>query len=80
MVGNNGATALADNVGVGDILAIADFSAAQGDVLKIDNALQTQMKSSTDGSGGTLLTFGTNAGSIDLQGVKTLPSNGVQWV
>ena len=77
--GGPGADAYSYHAGSGK-LTISDFTVSQGDVLKIDSALQGAMKTSTDGSGGTLLTFGTSAGGIDLQGVTTLPSNGVKWV
>jgi Ca-dependent carbohydrate-binding module xylan-binding len=77
--GGPGADAYSYHVGSGK-LTISDFTVSQGDVLKIDSALQGAMKTSTDGSGGTLLTFGTSAGGIDLQGVTTLLSNGVKWV
>ena len=77
--GGPGADAYSYHVGSGK-LTISDFTVSQGDVLKIDSALQGAMKTSTDGSGGTLLTFGTSAGGIDLQGVTTLLPNGVKWV
>jgi hypothetical protein len=77
--GGPGADAYAYHVGNGK-LTITDFAVSQGDVLNIDSALQAAMTTSTDGSGGTLLSFGANAGGIDLQGVATLPSNGVKWV
>ena len=77
--GGPGADAYSYHVGSGK-LTISDFTVSQGDVLKIDSALQGALKTSTDGSGGTLLTFGTSAGGIDLQGVAILPPNGVKWV
>ena len=79
VAGGSGVDAYAYHAGSGG-LTISDFTASQGDVLKIDSALQAAMKTTADGSGGTLLTFGPGAGSIDLQGLAALPSNGVKWV
>ena len=79
VTGGSGADAYAYHAGSGDLI-LSDFTVSQGDVLKIDSALQGVMKTTADGSGGTLLAFGSNAGSIDLEGLATLPSNAVKWV
>ena len=79
VAGGPGPDAYAYHAGSGG-LTISDFIVNQGDVLKIDSALQGAMKTIADGSGGTMLTFGSSAGSIDLRGLAALPSNAVRWV
>jgi Ca2+-binding RTX toxin-like protein len=55
-------------------LTIEDFSSAKGDTLSLDSSLQGKLQSSSDGNGGTLLTFGGAAGPIDLQHVASAPT------
>jgi hypothetical protein len=59
-------------------LTIKDFSAAQGDVLTIDKALQGSMNQVSDNAGGILLTFGAGGG-IDVQGLTELPPSSIRW-
>lgn len=55
-------------------LTINDFSAARGDTLTVSAALQGKLQSASDGAGGTLLTFGNDAGAIDLEHLTTIPT------
>jgi hypothetical protein len=79
VIGGSGRDTYAYHAGSGQ-LTIADFSLAQGDALKIDKALQGAMTAGADGSGGTLLSFGTLAAGIDLKGVASVPTSGIAWV
>jgi T5SS/PEP-CTERM-associated repeat protein len=59
-------------------LTIADFSLAKGDTLTVDAALQASLSQTSDGQGGTLLTFSPGH-SVDLHGVAALPGTGILW-
>jgi hypothetical protein len=61
------------------LLTVTDFSAAKGDVLQVDAALQGSLATTSDGQGGTMLTFGTAGGGIDLKGVGTMPAENIAW-
>ena len=78
VTGGGGADAYIFNAGSGS-LTIDDFSAAKGDRLTIAANLQPSMTPSTDGAGGTLISF-AGAGSIDLKSVATLPSSAIGFV
>ena len=43
------------------LLTIEDFPTAKGDTLTVDKALQGAMQQTSDGQGGTMLTFGAGA-------------------
>ena len=59
---------------------VEDFSAAKGDTLTIDEALQGSMHQRTDGEGGTMLTFGAGAGqAVDIHGLALMPSSSIVW-
>ena len=45
----------------GGLLKLEDFSFAKGDTLTVDKALQGAMQQTSDGQGGTMLTFGAGA-------------------
>jgi hypothetical protein len=60
------------------LLTVEDFSAAKGDTLQVDTGLQGSLTTTSDGQGGTMLTFGTGGG-IDLKGVGTMPSQNIAW-
>jgi hypothetical protein len=59
-------------------LTVDDFSAAKGDVLKVDSLLLASLTSVKDGTGGTLLTF-ASGGGIDLKGVATNVAASIHW-
>ena len=62
------------------LLTVEDFSAAKGDTLTIDEALQGSMHQRTDGEGGTMLTFGAGAGqAVDIHGLALMPSSSIVW-
>jgi hypothetical protein len=61
------------------VLTVEDFSPAKGDTLTIDTSLQGSLHQTTDGMGGTLLTFGTAGHGIDLHGVASIASSNIQW-
>jgi beta-glucanase (GH16 family) len=62
------------------LLTIEDFSSAKGDTLTVDKTLLGSMQQTSDGQGGTLLTFGAGAThGIDIHGVATLPASNVLW-
>jgi Ca2+-binding RTX toxin-like protein len=60
-------------------LTIEDFAVAKGDRLILDSGLQGSMQMASDGSGGTMLTFGSGH-SVDLHGVASLPNSAITWV
>jgi hypothetical protein len=62
------------------LMAIEDFSVAKGDVLTIDKSLQGSMRQTSDGQGGTMLTFGSAATAIDLKEIVALPSTSIHWI
>ena len=57
---------------------IETFSAAKGDVLTIDHALQGSLLEST-AAGGTMLSFGDNAHAILLAGVVNFSASQIHW-
>jgi hypothetical protein len=62
------------------LLTLDDFSLAKGDTLIIDKSLQTSLQQSSDGQGGTFLSFGTGTGhGVDIHGVAAMPSTNVVW-
>ena len=75
ITGGSGASDFILHAGGGK-LTIQDFLASKGDAITVDKALQPDFKQTSDGHGGTLLTFGANQGSIDLIRVPSItPSN-----
>jgi hypothetical protein len=75
VTGGTGADSYVFGAGAG-FLAVTDFASAKGDTLSIASSLQGSMTTASDGSGGTLISFGGNAG-IDLLGVSTAPT--IHW-
>jgi hypothetical protein len=73
VTGGSGADAYVYGRGDG-LLTITDFSAAKGDTLTISKGLDRHLSETSDGNGGTLLSFAGRAGGIDLQGVTSLPT------
>jgi hypothetical protein len=62
------------------LLTLEDFSLAKGDTLTVDKSLQGSLHEASDRTGGTMLTFGTNAShSVDIHGLAALPSSNVVW-
>jgi hypothetical protein len=59
-------------------LTVDDFSTAQGDTLSIDSSLKGSMKSASDGSGGTLLSF-ASGGGVDLKAITADPAGFIHW-
>ena len=60
------------------LLTLEDFSLAKGDTLTIDKSLQGSLHEASDGTGGTMLTFGANTSQgVDLHGVAALPSSNI---
>ena len=64
----------------GGLLKLEDFSIAKGDTLTVDKALQGAMQQTSDGQGGTMLTFGAGAThGVDIHGMATMPTTSVHW-
>ncbi len=62
------------------LLKIEDFSIAKGDTLTIDKVLQGSLQQTSDGHGGTMLTFGAGAAhGVDLHGIATMPTSNILW-
>ena len=61
------------------LLTIEDFSVAKGDKLTIDSAMKGSMVQSSDGQGGTLITFGSAGHAIDVHGVAAVPASSITW-
>jgi Ca2+-binding RTX toxin-like protein len=62
------------------LLKIEDFSIAKGDTLTVDKALMGSMQQTSDGQGGTLLTFGAGAThGIDIHGLAAMPAAKILW-
>jgi hypothetical protein len=62
------------------LLKIEDFSIAKGDTLTIDKVLQGSLQQTSDGHGGTMLTFGAGAAhGVDIQGIATMPTTNILW-
>jgi serralysin len=61
------------------LLTLEDFSLAKGDTLTIDKSLQGSLHEASDGTGGTMLTFGTNTThGVDIHGAA-MPSSKIVW-
>ncbi len=58
-------------------VVIEDFSSA--DVLTVDTGLKASSKIASDGQGGSLLSFGSAAGTVDLKGVAGFSNARIQW-
>jgi hypothetical protein len=63
------------------LLTLEDFSLAKGDTLIVDKSLQGgSLHQASDGTGGTMLTFGANTGhGVDIHGLAALPSSNIVW-
>jgi hypothetical protein len=60
-------------------LTLEDFSLAKGDTLTVDRSLQGLLQETSDGMGGTMLTFGATNQGIDVRAVATLPNSNILW-
>jgi beta-glucanase (GH16 family) len=79
VTGGSGKDSYVFHAGSG-LLSLDDFSVAKGDTLIIDKALQGSLQQTSDGQGGTMLSFGTGAGhGVDIHGVAAMPSTNVVW-
>ncbi len=78
VTGGGGADAYVFHAGSG-FLTIEDFSIAKGDTLTVDKALQGSLVETSDGKGGTMLSFGTVGQGVDIHGIATMPSNDILW-
>jgi Cellulase (glycosyl hydrolase family 5) len=64
----------------GGLLKLEDFSIAKGDTLAVDKALQGALQQTSDGQGGTMLTFGAGAThGVDIRGMATIPTSSIIW-
>jgi hypothetical protein len=62
------------------LLTLEDFSLANGDTLIVDKSLQGSLHQASDGTGGTMLTFGANTShGVDIHGLAALPSSSIAW-
>ena len=78
VTGGGGADAYVFHAGSG-FLTIEDFSIAKGDTLTVDKALQGSLVETSDGKGGTMLSFGTVGQGVDIHGIATMPSTDILW-
>ncbi len=79
VTGGPGASDFVLHAGAGP-LTVEDFDAGKGDTLSIDKSLQGSLKQVSDGHGGTLLSFGTGAGMIDLINHGTVGQTSIQFI
>jgi hypothetical protein len=63
----------------GGLLTIDDFSAAKGDTLTVDKALQGAFTQTSDLHGGVMLGFGTAGHGVDIHGLAAMPSTNIVW-
>jgi hypothetical protein len=64
----------------GGLLKLEDSSIAKGDTLTVDKALQGALQQTSDGQGGTMLTFGAGAThGVDIRGMATMPTTSIIW-
>jgi hypothetical protein len=62
------------------LLTLEDFSIAKGDTLTIDEVLKGSLQQSSDGQGGTMLTFGAGAAhGVDIHGIGAVPTTSILW-
>jgi Ca-dependent carbohydrate-binding module xylan-binding len=61
-------------------LTVRDFSLAKGDVLTVDQSLRAAFKETSDGHGGSLISFGSTSGNIYLINVATLSASSIHYV
>ncbi len=78
VTGGGGADAYVFHASSG-LLTIEDFSIAKGDTLTVDKALQGSLVETSDGKGGTMLSFGTVGQGVDIHGIATMPSTDILW-
>ena len=79
VTGGPGASDFVLHAGAGP-LTVEDFDAGKGDTLSIDKSLQGSLKQVSDGHGGTLLSFGTATGTIDLINHGTVGQTSIQFI
>ena len=79
VTGGPGADDFVLHAGAGSLL-VEDFDAAKGDTLSLDKSLQGSLKQASDGHGGTLLSVGAGAGTIDLINHGTLSQSSIQFI
>jgi hypothetical protein len=78
VAGGGGADAYVFHANSG-LLALEDFSLAKGDSLTVDKALQGSLVETSDGKGGTMLSFGTVGQGVDIHGITTMPTTDILW-
>jgi Ca2+-binding RTX toxin-like protein len=76
--GGSGADTYVFHAGDG-LQVIETFDAGKGDVLDIARSLESSLHEKVTG-GSTLLTFGSNAHGILLQGVSNLDASAIHWI
>ncbi len=62
------------------LLKLEDFSIAKGDTLTVDKALQGALQRTSEGQGGTMLTFGAGVThGVDIRSIAALPTTSIIW-
>ena len=79
VTGGPGASDFVLHAGAGS-LTVEDFDAGKGDTLSFDKSLQGSLTQASDGHGGTLLSVGAGAGTIDLINHGTLSQASIQFI
>ncbi len=79
VTGGSGADAYVFHAGDGNLI-IKDFLLAKGDTLMVDKSLQSSFAETSDGHRGVIISFGSNAGHIDLTTVASLPTTSIHYV
>ena len=79
VTGGPGADDFVLHAGAGS-LTVEDFDAGKGDTLSLDKSLQGSLKQASDGHGGTLLSVGAGASTIDLINHGTLSQSSIQFI
>ena len=78
VTGGSGRDAYVFHAGDG-LLTVENFSRSKGDTLTVDKALQASVHTSSDGHGGTMLSFGTAGQAIDLANVSSFSTSRIQF-
>jgi hypothetical protein len=63
----------------GGLLKVTDFSLSGGDTLTVDAALKASLHIASDGTGGTMISFGVAGHGIDLAGISSMTASQIHF-